>query len=78
MGGQQTCRIAACRHAQPPAGFFGMGLDRAFADIEQPRHFLGLEMPGNQPQDFFLAPGQRLHPCCFGLHPGLSLTLGPI
>jgi hypothetical protein len=78
MHRQQTRGVTAGRHAQAAARFFGMRLDRALADIKQPCHFLGLEVPGNQPQDFLLAPCQRLHPCRFVLHPASPLPLAYI
>jgi hypothetical protein len=58
--GQQARGVAAGGHAQSLARFFGVGLDRALADIEQARHFLGLQMTGDQAEYFLLALRQRL------------------
>lgn len=60
MIGQQTGGVAAGGHAQTLACFLGMGLDRALADIEQARHFLGLKMAGDQAEYFLLTLRQRL------------------
>lgn len=66
---EQTGSVAAGAHAQPPPDFFCMCLDRALADIELTRYFLGLVLLGNQPQDFLLTPRQRLDTCL--VHPAL-------
>ncbi len=56
---QQHQRRIACRgHAQTPARLFGMGAYRAFADRQETGDFLGLEMPGDQAQDFLLTARQ--------------------
>ncbi len=62
MFDQQACRIAAGGHAQTLARRIGVGLDRALADIEQARHFLGLQVFRDQAQDFLLALRQGRDP----------------
>lgn len=66
---QEAGGIAAGGHVQPAAYFFGMGLDRAFADIQSARNFLGLVVLVNQPQDFLVALCQRLYARRSVLHP---------
>ena len=66
---QQPGGIAARGHVQPAAYFFGMCLDRAFADIQSARNFLGLVVLVNQPQDLLVALCQRLYACRPVLHP---------
>jgi hypothetical protein len=58
---EQAGGVPAARDAQAPARRVGMGLDGAFADLEDTSDFLGLEMLGDQPQDLLLALGQCVH-----------------
>ncbi len=56
----QARGVAAGRHAQPFARRIGVSLDRAFADLQQARDFLRLQVLGDQPQNLFLALGQAV------------------
>ncbi len=55
---KDACSLAAGRHAQASSRRFGVRLDGIFADVEQPGDFLGLEMLGDQTQDFLLTGRQ--------------------
>ncbi len=52
---QQPRGVARGRDAQPLARGVGMGLDGAFADLEDARDLLRLKVLGDQPQNLFLA-----------------------
>lgn len=57
---QHTRGVAAGGHAQPLARRVGMGFDGAFADLERARDLLRLKVLRDQPQDLFLALGERI------------------
>lgn len=58
MREKQTGRGTAGRYAKATARLIGVGLDRALADIQNPRDFLRLMVLGDKAQNLFLTRRQ--------------------
>jgi hypothetical protein len=63
--GQKPHSLAGCGDTEPPTCLVRVRLDSAFANIEELRHFLGLQMFGDQPEYLPLTLRQRFHGCQF-------------